>query len=71
MDFQPVVLWTDALVYLLLILTAGTVWHTRRHPHLMAPWRRVAGSRTGQAAMVVLLFYVVIGLLDSARLAVR
>jgi peptide/nickel transport system permease protein len=67
MDFQPVVLWTDALVYLLLILTAGTVWHTRRHPHLMAPWRRVAGSRTGQAAMVVLLFYVVIGLLDTVH----
>ena len=67
MDFQPVVLWTDALVYLLLILTAGTVWHTRRHPHLMAPWRRVAGSRTGQAAMIVLLFYVVIGLLDTVH----
>jgi peptide/nickel transport system permease protein len=65
MDFQPVVLWTDALVYLLVVLTAGMVWHTRRHPHLMAPWQRVAGSRTGQAAMIVLLFYIVIGLLDT------
>jgi peptide/nickel transport system permease protein len=65
MEFQPVVLWTDALVYLLLLLTAAMVWHTRRHPHLIAPWRRVAESRTGQAAMVVLLFYVVIGLLDT------
>ena len=65
MDFQPVVLWTDALVYLLLVLITAMVWHTRQHPHLMAPWRRVAGSRTGQAAMIVLLFYVTIGLLDT------
>jgi peptide/nickel transport system permease protein len=65
MGFQPVVLWTDALIYLLLLLTAITVWHTRRHEHLAAPWRRVAASRTGQAAMVVLAFYVIVGLLDT------
>jgi peptide/nickel transport system permease protein len=65
MGFQPVVLWTDALIYLLLGLIAITAWHTRRHEHLAAPWRRVAASRTGQAAMVVLGFYVIIGLLDT------
>jgi peptide/nickel transport system permease protein len=65
MAFQPVILWTDALIYLLLGLAAAMVWHTRRHEHLAAPWQRVAGSRMGQAAMVVLLFYVVVGLLDT------
>ena len=65
MGFQPVILWTDALIYLLLSLIAVTVWHTRRHEHLAAPWRRVASSRVGQAAMVVLSFYVVVGLLDT------
>lgn len=65
MAFQPVILWTDALIYLLLGLATAMVWHTRRHEHLAAPWRRVARSRTGQAAMVVLLFYVVVGLLDT------
>ena len=65
MPFQPVVLWTDALIYLLLALIAVTVWHTRRHAHLAAPWRRVVSSRTAQIAMVVLGFYVVIGLLDT------
>jgi peptide/nickel transport system permease protein len=65
MGVQPVILWTDALIYLLLFLTALTVWHTRRHEHLLAPWRRVARSRTGQAAMVVLAFYVIVGLLDT------
>ncbi|MCB1801324.1 MAG: ABC transporter permease [Gammaproteobacteria bacterium] len=65
MSFQPVILWTDALVYLLLVLLALTVWHTRRHAHLLLPWRRVADSRVGQATMVVLAFYVLIGLLDT------
>jgi len=65
MDIQPVILWTDALIYLLLLLAAGTVWHTMRHEHLLEPWKRVARSRTGQAAMVVLSCYAVVGLLDT------
>jgi peptide/nickel transport system permease protein len=65
MGFQPVILWTDALIYLLLLLTAAGTWYTRRHEHLLMPWRRVVSSRSGQAAMVVLLFYIVIGLLDT------
>ena len=67
MAFQPVVLWTDALIYLLLVLTAVTVWHTRRHEHLITPWRQVARSRTAQIAMVVLSVYVIIGLLDTVH----
>lgn len=65
MAFQPVVLWTDALIYLLITLIALSAAYTRRHDHLRMPWRRVAGSKTGQAAMVILAFYVVIGLLDT------
>ena len=67
MGFQLVILWTDALVYLLLVLVAGTVWYTRRHEHLLSPWRRVSGSRIGQATMVVLGFYIAIGLLDTVH----
>jgi peptide/nickel transport system permease protein len=65
MGFEPVILWTDAFIYLLLLLITVTVWHTRQHEHLAAPWRRVASSRVGQVSMVVLAFYVVIGLLDT------
>ena len=65
MGFQPVILWTDALIYVLLALSAIGVWYTSRHQHLSQPWRRVARSRTGQAAMVVLLCYAIIGLLDT------
>jgi len=65
MSIQPVILWTDALIYLLLLLAALSVWYTGRHEHLSQPWKRVARSRTGQAAMVVLLCYAVVGLLDT------
>ncbi|MCB1786116.1 MAG: ABC transporter permease [Chromatiaceae bacterium] len=65
MAFQPVILWTDALVYLLLGLAVAGGLYTRRHDHLAQPWRRVAESRTGQAAVVVLAFYVLVGLLDT------
>ncbi len=65
MPFQPVILGTDWLVYLLLVLIAMAVWHTRRRPHLLAPWQRVVRSRTGQVAIVVLAGYVLVGLLDT------
>ena len=65
MQFQPVILWTDALIYLLAALSLIGIWHTRRREHLAAPWRRVMESRTAQVSVVVLAFYVLIGLLDT------
>jgi peptide/nickel transport system permease protein len=62
---MPVVLPTDALIYLLLVLVAAFVLYTSRHEHLREPWRRVLRSRTGVSALVVLGFYLAIGLLDS------
>lgn len=57
--------WTDALVFLLLAMVAGFTWYARGREHLRAPWRRVGRSRIAMSAMVVLLAYVAIGLLDS------
>jgi peptide/nickel transport system permease protein len=61
----PVILWTDALIYLLLALAGGFALYASRHEHLREPWSRVVRSRTGAMAMVVLGFYVAIGLLDT------
>jgi peptide/nickel transport system permease protein len=63
----PVILWTDALIYLLLVLAAGFGVYASRHAHLREPWGRVARSRVAAAAVVVLGFYVVIGLLDTVH----
>ena len=58
-------LWTDALIWLLVATVAVFAWYVRRQPHLRAPWRRVAQSASGMAALSVLVFFVVVGLLDS------
>jgi peptide/nickel transport system permease protein len=68
MSFQPVVLWTDALVYLLVVVVLVLVWHIRRNEYLLAPWRRVGHSASGMAALTVLVFFIVIGLLDTVHL---
>ena len=65
MTFIPVLLWSDGLIWLLVV--AGTVlgvlsW---RNPPLRAAWRRVGRSRPGMASATVLLAFVLIGLLDS------
>ncbi|MGC2518421.1 MAG: ABC transporter permease [Burkholderiales bacterium] len=62
---EPVLLWTDRLVFLLIAAIAGYFAYVRRHEHLAAPWRRVARSASGMAALVVLLAFVVVGVLDS------
>ncbi len=62
---MPVILATDALVFLLIGLGAafGYVAHSREH--LREPWRRIARSRVGMGALVVLGGFVIIGILDS------
>ncbi|MDZ7842818.1 MAG: ABC transporter permease [Gammaproteobacteria bacterium] len=59
------VFWTDALIFLLLVMTVAFAWYARRREHLRGPWRRVGRSRIAMSAMVVLLAYVSVGLLDS------
>lgn len=65
MSVQPVVLWTDALIFLLLAAVAGLVWTIRRREHLRAPWVAVAERPMAMAAALVLAVFVTIGLLDS------
>jgi len=71
MPVMPVVLWTDALVFLLVALGIGFGVYASRHEHLRAPWRRVARSRVGVATLVVLSFYVIVGLLDTVHFRAR
>ncbi len=64
---KPVFLLTDILIFVLVGLTLLFAWYAHRHEHLRAPWRRVVQSRTALGALVVLGFYVVVGLLDSVH----
>lgn len=65
MPFKPVILWTDSLVFLLVLIVLVTIWYVRNHEHLLAPWRRVGHSTSGMSALTVLLVFITIGLLDT------
>lgn len=62
---KPVVLATDALLFLLVIATVGFALHTRRREHLREPWRQVFHNRLAMVSAVLLAAYAAIGLADS------
>jgi peptide/nickel transport system permease protein len=65
MSFMPVLLWSDVLIWLLVLAALLLVALSSRNPLLRAAWRRVGGKRPGMAAATVLAAFVLIGLLDS------
>ena len=65
MGFQIVVLWSDVLVWLLVLAGIGVGVLIARSPPLLAAWRRVGGNRVGMASATLLIAFVAIGLLDS------
>ncbi len=65
MSFMPVILWSDALVFLLLAASIMSAWYVRQREHLLLPWQRVAQSRVAMVSLLVLSFFLVVGLLDT------
>ena len=65
MMFKPVLLWSDALFFLLLVAALGGAVWAARVEHLRVAWRRVGQSRVGMAAAMLLLAFAAVGLLDS------
>ena len=64
---MPVLLWTDALIFLLTAVVIVFVVYARSKPHLRAPWYRVLTGRIAAGSMVILLAFVATGLLDSVH----
>ena len=65
MNFMPVFLWTDLLLFLLLGICAVYARHASRHAHLRAPWVQVRRSASGMASAIVLSAFTLVGVLDS------
>ncbi len=63
--FQIVVLWSDILVWLLVVAGLGLGLLISRNPPLLAAWRRVGANRVGMASATILLAFIAVGLLDS------
>ncbi len=71
MPFKPVILWTDALLFLLIAVVIAFYIYVRARPHMSQPWRNVAYSKQGMAALVFLFFFLITGLLDSLHFRPR
>ena len=67
MPFQLEFLWTDLLIYLLLVSVIVFAFYTLRHEHLRVPWRQVARRPMAMASLVILSVYVAVGLMDSVH----
>ncbi|MEL6710194.1 MAG: ABC transporter permease [Pseudomonadota bacterium] len=65
MPFQPVILATDALIYVLVLVIAGFVVYARRQPHLLAPWQQVSRRPVAMGAWMIIVLYLIIGLSDT------
>jgi peptide/nickel transport system permease protein len=60
-----IILWTDALILVLIFVILVLAFYLRGKEHLKRPLQKIARSKTGMVSLVILLFFVLIGLLDS------
>lgn len=65
MNFIPVILWSDALVFLLIVACIIATVYVRKREHLLLPWRRVAQSSMAMVSLLVLSLFLLVGLLDT------
>jgi peptide/nickel transport system permease protein len=62
-----VLLWTDVVVFLLVIALAWYVWHVRRSPNLRADWTRVFSDAPALCSAVILVLFLGVTLLDTVH----
>ncbi|GAB6141792.1 ABC transporter permease [Methylosoma difficile] len=62
-----IVLWTDALLFLLVFALLGLGLYLRGKAHLHRPLQKITSSKTGMVSLLVLVFFVVVALLDSVH----
>lgn len=65
-----VVLWTDAVIFLLIAAIFWYGYKVRHTPHLQATWHKAFARRSGAATATVLVFFCAIGVLDSMHFRV-
>lgn len=59
------VLWTDALIYLLVLTALGMSLYASRQPHIRRPLNKLAASPVAMASLCLLLCFTAVGLIDS------
>ncbi|MEK6749198.1 MAG: ABC transporter permease [Pseudomonadota bacterium] len=66
-DLKTVWLWTDLLVYVLIVSMAAFFSVAKRRAHLREPLQRIVENRTAMVCLVVLAGFMTIGVLDSVH----
>ncbi|WP_221798388.1 ABC transporter permease [Oceanobacter mangrovi] len=66
-DFKLTILWSDWLIYLLVVTLAIFFINLARDAVTRKRWRKVFVSPLGSASFLVIVFYVAIALLDSVH----
>lgn len=59
------ILWTDALIYLLVVAATGLAIYMSRQTHMRRPLAKIGNSPVAMASLTLLLCFVLIGLADS------
>jgi peptide/nickel transport system permease protein len=62
-----VILWTDTLIFTLIAIMLGLALYMRGKEHIKRPMQQICRSKIGMVSLVVLVFFVLIGLLDSVH----
>jgi peptide/nickel transport system permease protein len=65
MDFKPLLLWSDMLLWAMVAGCVALAFYCRRQDYLRRAWRRVGESGVAMASATVLAAFLSIGLLDS------
>jgi peptide/nickel transport system permease protein len=60
-----IVLWTDALIFLLVLTIFVFAISVRNKAHMQRPLKKIVASKTAMVSLLILVFFVSIGLLDS------
>ena len=58
-------LWTDALILLLLLAATSIAFYLHDKEHIQRPLNKIKSSKVGMVSLVVLVFFLLVGLLDS------
>ncbi|CAM3417357.1 ABC transporter permease [Parendozoicomonas haliclonae] len=62
---KPVILWTDLMLWLLVISITAFLFSLRSNPESRDQWRQVFSSRLGMATFIIILSYITLALIDS------
>ncbi len=64
---KPILLWTDVVLWLLVLALLGYVWHVRRSPNLRNSWAKVLADAPALCSALVMLLFLGVTLLDSVH----